>query len=143
MSCTSSLARVLHRAEYVLARKSDVWYFTALIIAVVINLVVFFSGTVDITSSIACRSSKSENCRSRPAFHWLTQGWHPSEHSRAFGLELAGPAALAVRIMSGMHLLLSFAMFIGTSAWDQLLALARSCVSCACVPGERVVVLTL
>ena len=36
----------MSRAEYILARKSDVWYFIALLIALVINLIIFFAGTI-------------------------------------------------------------------------------------------------
>jgi hypothetical protein len=114
-SCTSSFRRLVSRAEYVIARKSDTWYFTALLIACTINLIVFFAGVVDGRSSLGCSQTgkTSVNCRSFPLFHWLTQEWSPSVDARAYGLRLSGSAALAVRILSLMHFTFATAMLIG------------------------------
>ncbi len=116
-SCTSSFQRLVARAEYVIARKSDTWYFAALLIACAINLIVFFAGYVDGRSSLGCSTTTTGaahmDCRSFPVFHWLTQSWSPDVDSRALGLRLSGRAALAVRILTIMHFTFATAMLIG------------------------------
>ena len=79
-SCASSFSRLVSRAEYVLARKSDVWYFVALIIASVINAIMFFSATVDGRSSVWCSVQRDGDapdpdvdCRAFSVFHWVSQ----------------------------------------------------------------------
>jgi hypothetical protein len=113
------------RAEYVIARKSDHWYFTALLIACSINLIVFFAGVVDGRSSLGCSHTgkTAVECRSFTFFHWLTQAWTPSVDARAYGLRLSGKAALAVRILSLLHFTFATAMLIG---WCEQHALLRA-----------------
>jgi hypothetical protein len=80
VSCTSSLKRFVSRAEYILARKADVWYFTALVIATIVNLILFFAATVDGRSSVWCdvqhegaAPDPDVQCKAFPVFHWVTQ----------------------------------------------------------------------
>ena len=121
-SCTSTFQRLMSRAEYILARKSDVWYFIALLIALVINLIIFFAGTINGESSLGCGNqlwydnvtlTNITVCDESHLFHWVAQSWGPDEPSRAFGLELPGQPALAVRILTLLHFLFSTMMFIG------------------------------
>jgi hypothetical protein len=86
-------------------------YYAALAIALAINLVLFFSASVDVSSSVGC--SGDVTCRWDPFFHWISQSWSPYTKSRVFGLVLPGPAALAVRVLTILHFFFSSIMFVG------------------------------
>jgi hypothetical protein len=103
------LARNRAKLEYFAAKYSDLWYFAALFVAVTINLIIFFGGSIHLSSSLACTSE----CDDHSVFHWVAQSWDTEGLRQAFGLQLEAKLALAVRVLSLLHVLLSGAMWIG------------------------------
>jgi hypothetical protein len=67
--------------EHYLARNATYWYYSALTVAAAINIVMFFWGSTDMESSIACPTVEEDvegfNCTNRKLFHWVNQGWSP------------------------------------------------------------------
>lgn len=95
-TCTSKLVQYRAAVECAIARNADNWYLAAMLVAVTINLIIFFGGKVDFSSSLAC---DGHTCTDRSFFHWLTTSWGTSGVRTSFGLRLTGRLALGTRIL--------------------------------------------
>jgi hypothetical protein len=80
------------------------WYWSALVISLVINFIVFFGGNVDPFTSFSCTPP---DCNDLSLFGWISQSWSTTADAVAFGLRINHDLAKAIRALSVVHVALA------------------------------------
>lgn len=113
--CLHFLPLLYSKTKFHVARRLAALENMSFMLAIVLNMVMFFWGSVHNQSSLSC----SQDCVDRGVFHWVTQSWgglvtpRGTRTEYVFGLSFPLQAAAAIRALSLLHLAVSVLMLWG------------------------------